>query len=362
MTQMKLPTGVHRHIGRPRNGTAGKIRYYWNPGRGTENAGVRVRLPDDPYSPEFWAELNRLRSNGEVVVQVIGTPSKTIGQMVDAYIASPGYSKLADSTQREYLRYLLQLQEGLGSADPRALRPSDVATIRDNLAKAGTPGKANAMVAIIGALFAWGLELGWADINPSRGVSKIDGEEYQPWPDWALEQYPALFPPDLKRGIDLALYTGQRISDVVKMHRRDLNESDGVWTLYVKQKKTQKELWLPLHPALAGVLDETGWLAPKKDGGQWTVDQYHAAWGRAMEDKQGNPRPAAVIRDAGLVFHGLRKNATVHLAEVGCSTHEIASITGMSLQIIEHYTKGVRQKRLAVKAMQKVVDATKVEV
>lgn len=283
--------------------------------------------------------------------------AKTLDKMVDAYITSPKFKELGASTQREYLRYLLELKHGIGSEDPASLKPHMVARIRDNIASEGTKGKANAMVAIIGALYQWGMQLGWADSNPATGVEKFESDEYQPWPDWALEKYPSLFPSEISRPIDLALYTGQRISDVIKMHRNDLTPNGEGWTLYVKQKKTGKELWLPLHPALYPVTKETGWLAPKKDGGQWTTDQFHAAWGRAMFDKKKNKKPAAVISDAGLVFHGLRKNATVHLAEVGCSTHEIASITGMSLQIIEHYTKGVRQKRLAVNAMQKVVDA-----
>lgn len=343
---IKLPPGVHRQVR-----DSGRVRYYWHPGRGTPNAGARTRLPDDPHSPEFWAELNRLRTEAASPSERAGDDGKTIAKMVDAYIASPQYGELSQSTQREYLRYLIELREGLGNENPADLKPHMVATIRDNLASAGTKGKANAMVAIIGALYRWGMQLGWADNNPANGVDKFEAEEYQPWPEWALEQYPSLFPPDLARAIDLALYTGQRISDVVKMHRRDLTKHGDKWLLYVKQQKTGKELWLPLHPALEPVLAETGWLAPKKDGGQWTTDQFHAAWGRAMFDKKKNKRPAAVISDAGLVFHGLRKNATVHLAEVGCSTHEIASITGMSLQIIEHYTKGVRQKLLDRKSV-----------
>jgi ribosomal protein L14E/L6E/L27E len=43
------------------------------------------------------------------------------------------------------------------------------------------------------------------------------------------------------------------------------------------------------------------------------------------------------------------------LAEAGCSTHEIASITGhASLKELERYTKAVDQKKLATAAMGKV--------
>jgi integrase len=57
----------------------------------------------------------------------------------------------------------------------------------------------------------------------------------------------------------------------------------------------------------------------------------------------------------GLVFHGLRKAAAVRLAEAGCSTHEIAAITGHeTLAMVELYTKGAEQKRRAVAAIQKL--------
>ena len=65
---------------------------------------------------------------------------------------------------------------------------------------------------------------------------------------------------------------------------------------------------------------------------------------------------ASAIDEAGLpdacVMHGLRKTAARMLAEVGCSTHEIASITGhAALAEIERYTKAANQKKLATAAI-----------
>ena len=52
--------------------------------------------------------------------------------------------------------------------------------------------------------------------------------------------------------------------------------------------------------------------------------------------------------------HGLRKAAARRLAEAGCTTNEIAAITGhASLREIARYTKAVDQKRLASSAMAK---------
>ena len=51
----------------------------------------------------------------------------------------------------------------------------------------------------------------------------------------------------------------------------------------------------------------------------------------------------------------LRKAAARRLAEAGCSTHEIAAITGhASLKEIARYTEAADRKRLAVSAMAKV--------
>jgi hypothetical protein len=53
------------------------------------------------------------------------------------------------------------------------------------------------------------------------------------------------------------------------------------------------------------------------------------------------------------VFHGLRKSVAVTLAGAGCTNAEIAALTGQTWQIVEYYTKGVDQKRLALSAMRK---------
>ena len=57
-------------------------------------------------------------------------------------------------------------------------------------------------------------------------------------------------------------------------------------------------------------------------------------------------------RDAGLVFHGLRKLAVVTLLEAG-SDAEAAAITGQSRQMIEHCANEVSQPKLASSAINK---------
>jgi hypothetical protein len=50
---------------------------------------------------------------------------------------------------------------------------------------------------------------------------------------------------------------------------------------------------------------------------------------------------------AKIVPHGLRKNAVIALLELGCSVAETASISGQTLQLVEHYAKQRNQAKLS---------------
>ena len=55
----------------------------------------------------------------------------------------------------------------------------------------------------------------------------------------------------------------------------------------------------------------------------------------------------ADFRRRKLVFHGLRKFAVNALLEAGFTDAEVASITGQSREMIEHYSRQVNQRKLA---------------
>jgi len=149
---------------------------------------------------------------------------------------------------------------------------------------------------------------------------------------------------------ELALYTGQRLGDVLDMHMSRIQDK----TVSVRQEKTDKFLRIPLHRELMPIVEECRqrgslFLVSRVDGTQFTVDQFHAMWGREMARSETKR-----IRAEGYVFHGLRKSATVKLAEAGCTNKQIQAVTGMSLPMIEHYSKEADQLQLAKEAIRKV--------
>jgi hypothetical protein len=93
-------------------------------------------------------------------------------------------------------------------------------TLRDQ--NADTPGKANAILKSLGALYAWAGKPGrrYVKENIAAGIDPLEGGEHQPWPEGLVEL--ALEDPAMRLPVGLLYFTGQRIGDVVKMGRATL--------------------------------------------------------------------------------------------------------------------------------------------
>lgn len=146
-----------------------------------------------------------------------------------------------------------------------------------------------------------------------------------------------------RRAYALAVYTGQRKTDLVAMARADRKGG----AIRVVQNKTGEELWIPEHQELAaelrrGVLPHMSLLTTTR--GKVFDPVYSGAWfAEAIEE--------AKLSD-DCMLHGLRKTAASKLAEAGCSEKQIAVITGhTTLAMVAKYTKGAEQKKLASAAI-----------
>jgi integrase len=149
------------------------------------------------------------------------------------------------------------------------------------------------------------------------------------------------------------LYTGRRRGDVVRMGPQHVHK--GVLT--VDQGKTEggedAHLEIPLHPKLREIIDatpitgRTTFLVTSL-GKPYTPAGF-GNWFRELCDEADC---------ADVSAHGLRKATARRLAEIGCSAHEIAAITGhASIGEVQRYTKAADRKRLAHSAMSKLVES-----
>jgi integrase len=124
--------------------------------------------------------------------------------------------------------------------------------------------------------------------------------------------------------------------------------------LTIDQGKTEgreeAHLEIPVHPKLREIIDATPsehlTFLVTSFGRPYTSNGF-GNWFRELCDDAGCFDVSA---------HGLRKATARRLAEIGCSTHEIAAITGhATLAEVERYTKAANRKRLAHSAMSKLI-------
>lgn len=325
------------HVVMVRNRT-GRPYLYLQRGRGTDRAGPRIRLPDDPSSPEFW------RAYAEAMgVKTPPPRTDTVQALAAAWQASPEWAQMAAKTRAEWSRYVSRIVGAWGDLEVRGIEPRHVLALRD--AWQETPAAANNLLRCLSVMLAWSVPRGWRGTNPCREIKPLrGGEGYRPW-DWeTIEAVRSELRGDLWWVIALALYTGQRQGDVLAMRWDHIR--DGL--ISVKQEKTAKRLMIPLHrdvrPLLASIPRRAVTVVTSSEGRPWTRDGFKASW---------NKHKPAILTERGLVFHGLRKSAVVMLLESGCTDAEVAAITGQSREMIEHYARRVSQSKLAASAILK---------
>src|SRR5262249_14508543 len=146
----------------------------------------------------------------------------------------------------------------------------------------------------------------------------------------------------------LALYTGQRQSDVLAMGWPSVRDN----LIAVKQDKTGKQLWLPVHRDLAAVLQDipkrTMTILTNTRRKPWTASGIQVSWRDDLLSDE-----LKELREKRLVFHGLRKSAVVLLLEAGATDAEVAAVTGQSREMVAYYARQVNQRKLAAAAILK---------
>lgn len=306
---------------------------------------TRERLPDD----ETERAQRVLHINRSLDGWRDDAIPGSVADVIARYRASPEFKRLAESTRKRYLDFLDRLAETV--PDTR-IADIDVAWLyeaRDSLAH--MPSTADKMLAILSILLSFSVKRGLRQDNPARHVERLGGgKSFEPWPEAAIERFRAGANRRAVWAVELAIYTGQRQSDVLAMQWRHIK--DGL--IWVVQQKTGEPLAIPIHPALAEVLEEIPRVGTnivhREDGRAYTRDGFRSIFQRDMKR----------LDLAGLQFHGLRHTAGRMLAEAGCTDREIMAITGhKTAAMVTRYTRRADQERLARGAITKLVTRTK---
>jgi integrase len=251
-------------------------------------------------------------------------PEGTLAALIAAYKTSTDFTRRTPQTKKSYLHYLKLIEAEFGDLPITALSDPKVRGVfkawRDGMQE--TPRKADLAWTILRRVLSVAKDRGQITINPCEKGGRLykANRAEKIWTEDHIARFTAVAPPHLILALELALWTGQRQGDLLKLCWTDYRNG----RLHVFQEKTKTHVVIPVATSLATSLD----AAPRSAstilvgglGKPLTSAGFRTLWRIACNK--------ADIHD--VTFHDLRGTAVTRLALAGCSVPEIAAITGHS--------------------------------
>jgi integrase len=265
---------------------------------------------------------------------------RTLLDTIQAFRQTKEWQALALSTKRVYEQGFNSLIEFWGDDITKITRPMIFAFKDRNF---DTPGKCKIALSTMNVVMRYARNQGWVLYNPAGGMINLpQSTPHKRWTDEEINLFMKDASEPLRLAITLALYTGQRRGDLVKMRWSDY---DGE-TIHIIQQKTGKELFIVVHPVLRAALDKAGRVGPyllrNHRNEPWCGQSLHQAVSRHAKKIGLNDR----------TLHGLRKSTASKLAELGCTPHQIMAVTGHSMKEANNYSREANRKILSKQAME----------
>ena len=178
---------------------------------------------------------------------VIPTPAPLFDAAVQHYLTMLDGLPLKPKTvqnKRDTFRYFMP---DFCGRPVDSIRPFEIGRIVRSVHDAGKLVTARVTLSVLREIFNESLMMGWVDINPAMHVKRppapvrrqrLSLEQFQRIHDYGCAHFPPWFPLSIR----LALVTGQRRSDLVKMRFGDVHDGH----LFVTQFKTGARVAIPL--------------------------------------------------------------------------------------------------------------------
>jgi len=400
MTDNRIPHLVEKSGG----------RFYWQPSAGLRGAGWRpLRLAAgvaDPFERRLEAMRQAKQLNDVLLARrlatgarypapdgappaaeaerpIAGAPvareaGRSLGDLIDAYQASPRFLRLARSTQAMYAENLRTLRAWAGDQPAAALKPEHVQALYEAW-QPRWPTKANHLVTVLRLLLSHGQRHGWVQANaaakPGLIATPYSGRLWSPV---ALACIVAQADRSGRHSIGTACrlnyWMGQREGDLLRLPLAAY--AGGV--IRLTQAKTLAKVALPVDdvPMLkarlsaelanrAAILEARGGqgftaaattlLLCEATGRPWLADYFQHELARVRQAAAARARargnaPLVHAIEAALFRH-LRHTAIVRWSERGASLQLIGSITGHSPRsihaVIGHYWQPTTEQAAA---------------
>lgn len=214
-------------------------------------------LPGDKGSPEFLSAYLEAE-------KIAPKDTNNVAALIRRYLLSRKFEfrrdgkPKAESTKREYRRMLSALEAEFGSMPIRALESPKVNAVfidyHEGIA-VDRPREADNRMTVFSAVLSEAKRRGQITRNPIEGFERAHfGDRSEMiWTEADIKKFMGGSPVELQRALILAIHTGQRYGDLIRLRWSDY---DGT-TIRLKQSKTQVKLPIACTATLRQMLDKT---------------------------------------------------------------------------------------------------------
>lgn len=257
---------------------------------------------------------------------------ETFDQFLDVYEKRCTERGLKPSTMKTRVSIINTLRESFGANPFGSITTRQLNALLEQYIDDDKRRMAQAIRSVMCDVFRESIIEGWATTNPAESLRDPAPKVMRS--RLTLDQLNVIMShidhPWVRNGVMLALHTGQRISDVVKMKWADMHDG----CLWVEQIKTGNKVAIPLALRLNGkTLDEV--IKACRDN---VLSQYMLHYA-GRRDKTGKPvsttllaREFAAARDKAGIDWGDRTPATYH--ELRSLAERLYDETGVETQAL----------------------------
>lgn len=281
------------------------------------------------------------------------TPNK-LAWLIREYMESDQFKKNSVGTQDSWgreLRFAAQPDQ-MGDLTVKEARPALTQAFLDGFSD--RPYKQRSAITALRQFEKWAILRDKLPRQITFGIQMPPADTgHTPWEEEYVALAEGLASEQMRRAVTLAVNTGQRGSDLVRMRYDDLEEIGGRLGIHVVQWKTKKVLWIPFSQEFATTVRQWRGAATSElflwrpSGRPWTRHKLSLAW---AEERESNPS-LKLLAAQELVLHGLRGTCCVRFCRKGLTDVQIGKLIGMSPAMVSRYTRFSRQQNDALAAM-----------
>lgn len=308
------------------------------------------RLEGQPGSLEFMASYREATENRNA------PDSAKFRSVIVLYKASSAYQDLADSTKRNWSRWIDRINDRFGLLSisqfdrPQKIRP----IIRQwRGTYASTPRNADYGMQVLSRILAYAIDpMGKITSNPCEGIKQLYANDRAAiiWTDEDIAQIKATCSAEIAHAVDLAAHTGLRVSDLVRLSWSHVGEDAIVITTGKSGHK--REAVIPLYEDLRTLLNGI----PKRSTAILT-SSYETPWtNNGLGSSFNKTKIDAKMADRELHFHDLRGTAATKFYTSGLSERVIAEIMGWEEEYVAKIIRRYVDRTAATKAIIRQID------